>query len=115
MGARWDLAPVQQIRSAHHNAGSAQIDYSLRRGLWRHPRSELKKHSSSKTRLNSIHSSGPHTVVSSNPDHIHVTGVPQERDRAVSLHLYGRTMTNFNIYDVEAGTRRRIEVAHNES
>lgn len=50
-----------------------------------------------------------------NPDHIHVTGVPAERARAVSLHLYGRTMTDFNIYDVAAGTRRRIQVAHNES
>lgn len=50
-----------------------------------------------------------------NPDHIHVTGVPAERPRAVSLHLYGRSMSNFNIYDVNAGTRRRIEVAHNES
>jgi predicted metal-dependent enzyme (double-stranded beta helix superfamily) len=50
-----------------------------------------------------------------NPDHIHVTGVPVERARAVSLHLYGRTMTDFNIYDVAARKRRRIEVAHNES
>jgi 3-mercaptopropionate dioxygenase len=50
-----------------------------------------------------------------NPDHIHVTGVPSERGRAVSLHLYGRTMTNFNIYDLETRSRRRIEVAHNES
>jgi len=50
-----------------------------------------------------------------NPDHIHVTGVPAGRPRAVSLHLYGRTMSDFNIYDVVAGTRRRIEVAHNES
>ncbi|MBI5721270.1 MAG: cysteine dioxygenase [Burkholderiales bacterium] len=50
-----------------------------------------------------------------NPDHIHVTGVPAERPRAVSLHLYGRTMSSFNIYDVAARTRRRIEVAHNES
>ena len=50
-----------------------------------------------------------------NPDHIHVTGVSTERARAVSLHLYGRTMSNFNIYDVNARTRRRIEVAHNES
>jgi predicted metal-dependent enzyme (double-stranded beta helix superfamily) len=50
-----------------------------------------------------------------NPDHIHVTGVPTERSRAVSLHLYGRTMSNFNIYDVDARTRRRIVVAHNES
>ena len=50
-----------------------------------------------------------------NPDHIHVTGVPAERSRAVSLHLYGRTMSDFNIYDVAARTRRRVEVAHNES
>jgi predicted metal-dependent enzyme (double-stranded beta helix superfamily) len=50
-----------------------------------------------------------------NPDHIHVTGVPAERPRAVSLHLYGRMMSDFNIYDVAAGTRRRVHVAHNES
>lgn len=50
-----------------------------------------------------------------NPDHIHITGVPAERPRAVSLHLYGRTMSDFNLYDVAAGTRRRIHVAHNES
>jgi hypothetical protein len=50
-----------------------------------------------------------------NPDHIHVTGVPAERLRAVSLHLYGRMMSSFNIYDVAAGTRRRVDVAHNES
>ncbi|MBL8325861.1 MAG: cysteine dioxygenase family protein [Rubrivivax sp.] len=50
-----------------------------------------------------------------NPDHIHVTGVAADRPRAVSLHLYGRTMSHFNIYDVPAGTRRRIDVAHNES
>ncbi|HEY9102052.1 hypothetical protein [Chitinimonas sp.] len=50
-----------------------------------------------------------------NPDHIHITGVPEDRPRAVSLHLYGRTMNDFNIYDVAAGTRRRIRVAHNES
>ncbi len=50
-----------------------------------------------------------------NPDHIHITGVPQERPRAVSLHLYGRTMNSFHMYDVAAGTRERIIVAHNES
>ena len=50
-----------------------------------------------------------------NPDHIHVTGVPTERPRAVSLHLYGRAMTSFNTYDVAAGTRRRVALAHNES
>ena len=50
-----------------------------------------------------------------NPDHIHVTGVSSERSGAVSLHLYGRTMSSFNIYDVAARRRRRIDVAHNES
>lgn len=50
-----------------------------------------------------------------NPDHIHVTGVPAERGRAVSLHLYGKTMSDFNIYDVAGRSRRRIQVAHNES
>jgi 3-mercaptopropionate dioxygenase len=50
-----------------------------------------------------------------NPDHIHVTGVPAERPRAVSLHLYGRMMNSFNTYDVDAGTRQRVSVGHNES
>ncbi|QCP51889.1 cysteine dioxygenase [Trinickia violacea] len=59
--------------------------------------------------------SGSVTSFVPNPDHIHVTGVPTERPRAVSLHLYGRTMNDFNVYDVEARTRRRITVPHNES
>ena len=50
-----------------------------------------------------------------NPDHIHVTGVPLERSRAVSLHLYGRMMSDFNTYDIAAGTRCRVSVEHNES
>lgn len=60
---------------------------------------------------------GPGAVTSfvPNPDHIHVTGVPFDRPRAVSLHLYGRMMSSFNTYDVAAGSRRRVEVAHNES
>jgi predicted metal-dependent enzyme (double-stranded beta helix superfamily) len=60
---------------------------------------------------------GPGAVTSfvPNPDHIHVTGVAQGRPRAVSLHLYGRMMSSFNTYDVAAGTRRRVQVAHNES
>jgi predicted metal-dependent enzyme (double-stranded beta helix superfamily) len=60
---------------------------------------------------------GPGAVTSfvPNPDHIHVTGVPSERTRAVSLHLYGRMMNNFNTYDTAAGTRRRVNVEHNES
>ena len=50
-----------------------------------------------------------------NPDHIHVTGVPLQRPRAVSLHLYGRMMNSFNMYDVAARTRQRVVLAHNES
>jgi 3-mercaptopropionate dioxygenase len=50
-----------------------------------------------------------------NPDHIHVTGVPSERARAVSLHLYGRMMNSFNTYDISSGTRQRVTLAHNES
>ncbi len=50
-----------------------------------------------------------------NPDHIHVTGVPADRAPVVSLHLYGREMDSFHIYDVAAGTRRRVQVAYNES
>jgi predicted metal-dependent enzyme (double-stranded beta helix superfamily) len=58
---------------------------------------------------------GAVTTFVPNPDHIHITGVPDERPRAVSLHLYGRTMNDFNLYDVAAGTRRRVNVSHNES
>jgi predicted metal-dependent enzyme (double-stranded beta helix superfamily) len=50
-----------------------------------------------------------------NPDHIHMTGVPETRTRAVSLHLYGRNMNSFHVYDVAAGTRRLIDVPHQES
>lgn len=60
-------------------------------------------------------SAGAVTSFVPNPDHIHVTGVPAERPRAVSLHLYGRKMSDFNTYDVTAGTRRRISVGHNDS
>jgi predicted metal-dependent enzyme (double-stranded beta helix superfamily) len=50
-----------------------------------------------------------------NPDHIHRTGVPQERETCVSLHLYGRNMNSYHIYDLEAGTRRMVDVPHHES
>ena len=50
-----------------------------------------------------------------NPDHIHKTGVPEDRAQTVSLHLYGRALNTFHVYDVAAGTRKRIEVFHNES
>jgi predicted metal-dependent enzyme (double-stranded beta helix superfamily) len=59
----------------------------------------------------------PGTVTSfvPNPDHIHVTGVPAEATLTVSLHLYGRNMNNFCVYDLGTRTRKRINVAHNES
>ena len=47
-----------------------------------------------------------------NPDHIHMTGVPADRAPCVSLHLYGRNMNSFHIYDVAQGTRRLIDVPH---
>lgn len=50
-----------------------------------------------------------------NPDHIHRTGVAEEGETCVSLHLYGRNMNSFHIYDVAAGTRQLIDVPHQES
>jgi predicted metal-dependent enzyme (double-stranded beta helix superfamily) len=50
-----------------------------------------------------------------NPDHIHMTGVPVAREMAVTLHLYGRNMNSFHIYDVARGTRRLIDVPHQKS
>lgn len=50
-----------------------------------------------------------------NPDHIHLTGVPETRAMAVTLHLYGRNMNSFHIYDVEKGTRRLVDVPHQDT
>jgi predicted metal-dependent enzyme (double-stranded beta helix superfamily) len=50
-----------------------------------------------------------------NPDHIHQTGVPQDEPKVVSLHLYGRVLSSFHVYDLEAGTRALIEAPHSES
>jgi predicted metal-dependent enzyme (double-stranded beta helix superfamily) len=50
-----------------------------------------------------------------NPDHIHMTGIAAERETCVSLHLYGRNMNSFHTYDVAAGTRRMVDLAHQES
>jgi predicted metal-dependent enzyme (double-stranded beta helix superfamily) len=59
----------------------------------------------------------PGTVTSfvPNPDHIHMTGVPAAGTPTISLHLYGRTMSSFHVYDLEAGCRRLVDVPHNES
>ena len=58
---------------------------------------------------------GTVTTFVPNPDHIHRTGVPEGRKRVVSLHLYGRPMNEFHVYDVAAGTRHLIDVPHYES
>jgi len=58
---------------------------------------------------------GTVTTFVPNPDHIHTTGVPEDREQVVSLHLYGREMNAFHVYDQDARTRKRIEVFHNES
>jgi predicted metal-dependent enzyme (double-stranded beta helix superfamily) len=50
-----------------------------------------------------------------NPDHIHRTGVAAGRETCVSLHLYGRNMNSFHVYDVDAGTRRMIDVPQHAS
>ena len=59
----------------------------------------------------------PGTVTSfvPNPDHIHRTGVPEDAGQVVSLHLYGRNMDSFHVYDLESRSRCRVNVAHNES
>jgi predicted metal-dependent enzyme (double-stranded beta helix superfamily) len=46
------------------------------------------------------------------PDHIHKTGTRAEHPQCVTLHLYGRTMSDFNVYDIESRCRTRIAVAH---
>jgi 3-mercaptopropionate dioxygenase len=55
---------------------------------------------------------GPGSVTTfvPNPDHIHRTGVPKSREVAVSLHLYGRNMNHYNVYDLELGRRYPIEL-----
>lgn len=47
-----------------------------------------------------------------NPDHIHETGVAPEREPTLSLHLYGRVLNDYHVYDRMAGTRERVRIAH---
>ena len=56
---------------------------------------------------------GSVTTFVPNPDHIHRTGVSRSRKRAVSLHLYGRELSNYNVYDLELGRRRKISLETN--
>lgn len=50
-----------------------------------------------------------------NPDHIHMTGVADTNDACLSLHLYGRVLSDFHVYNVARGTRKLIQVAHYDS
>ncbi|MEE2999283.1 MAG: cysteine dioxygenase [Pseudomonadota bacterium] len=50
-----------------------------------------------------------------NPDHIHMTGVPEDREKVISLHLYGKHMNSFHYYDLNRSTRRLIDVSHFDS
>ena len=50
-----------------------------------------------------------------NPDHIHITGVPDDREKTVSLHLYGRLMDTYHCYDLENRCRTLVDVSHVES
>lgn len=44
------------------------------------------------------------------PDHIHESGVKTDGVPALSLHLYGNELNEFNVYDRNAGTRQRCKV-----
>ncbi len=48
------------------------------------------------------------------PDHIHETGVPANCGPTLSLHLYGRFLNAFHVYDKAAGTRRLVQQEHTE-
>ena len=55
---------------------------------------------------------GSVTTFVPNPDHIHMTGVPEDRQKVISLHLYGRLMSNYHFYDLKSQYRRLVEVSH---
>ena len=44
------------------------------------------------------------------PDHIHRSGVPSTGHPTASIHLYGRVMTHYHAYDLQSGTRARLDV-----
>lgn len=56
-------------------------------------------------------SPGTVTTFVPNPDHIHETGASADGIGAVSLHLYGRNMNNYNVYDLWRRNRTRVDVA----
>ncbi len=78
---------------------------------------EITSHEGIELRRGGVILLNPGSVTSfvPNPDHIHMTGVSEEQAGCVSLHLYGRNMNSFHVYDVAAGTRRLIDVPHQEN
>ncbi len=56
---------------------------------------------------------GTVTTFVPNPDHIHQTGVSINGKETVSLHLYGRNMNSYNVYDLKSKSRHRVDVAAN--
>ena len=54
---------------------------------------------------------GSVTTFVPNPDHIHRAGVSENSKQAITLHLYGRNMNRYNVYDLESGTRERVDVS----
>jgi len=54
---------------------------------------------------------GTVTTFVPNPDHIHRTGVPWNRTLTITLHLYGREMSAYNVYDLELGRRSSMRVS----
>ena len=59
----------------------------------------------------SLLSQGTVTTFVPNPDHIHRTGVSKDRTRTLTLHLYGRHMSNYNVYDLELGRRYPMDLS----
>jgi predicted metal-dependent enzyme (double-stranded beta helix superfamily) len=58
----------------------------------------------------SVLAKGSVTTFVPNPDHIHRAGVPRGWQETVTLHLYGRNMTRYNVYDMELGRRTPVDV-----
>ena len=58
----------------------------------------------------SVLSAGSVTSFVPNPDHIHRAGVPRGWEETVTMHLYGRNMNCYNVYDIELGRRTPVDV-----
>ena len=53
---------------------------------------------------------GTVTTFVPNPDHIHETGASADGQGAMTLHLYGRNMDSYNVYDLWRRTRTCVNV-----